>query len=120
MVGHIYGRLSLLANSDRPHMFVQELRLYVEQLRKEIKAFSLELSRRPQGYFDTFKENLLAGIDYYRGLARQFIEEQRGRFLEDLQVLQEEIEHVPLPHAGRARERVIHKSIDGQVAAFGL
>jgi hypothetical protein len=107
MVGHIYGRLSLLANAERPHMFVQELKLYVEQLRREIKSFSLELSRRPTSYFSTFKENLLAGIDYYHDLARRFFEEHRERFLSDLKVLQEEIESVILPSdapANHARE----------------
>jgi hypothetical protein len=99
MVGHIYGRLCLLANSERPNMFVQELRLYVEHLRKEIKRFSIGLSRRPQGYFATFQENLLAGVDYYRGLAKQFIDDQRGRFLEELESLQAEIELVMVPVA---------------------
>ncbi len=99
MVGHIYGRLCLLANSERPNMFVQELRLYVEHLRQEIKRFSIGLSRRPQGYFATFQENLLAGVDYYRGLAKQFIDDQRGRFLEELESLQAEIERVLVPVA---------------------
>ena len=99
MVGHIYGRLCLLANSERPNMFVQELRLYVEHLHQEIKRFSIGLSRRPQGYFATFKENLLAGVDYYRGLAKQFIDDQRGRFLEELESLQAEIERVLVPVA---------------------
>ena len=97
MVGHIYGRLSLLATSDRPHMFVEEIRLYVEHLRKEVSRFSIGLSRRPQGYFSTFKANLLSGVDYYRALARQFIEEQRGRFLEELECIRREIEEVLLP-----------------------
>jgi hypothetical protein len=97
MVGHIYGRLCLLANSERPNMFVQELRLYVEHLHQEIKRFSIGMSRRPQGYFATFQENLLAGVDYYRGLAKQFIDDQRGRFLEDLESLQAEIERVLVP-----------------------
>jgi hypothetical protein len=105
MVGHIYGRLCLLANSERPHMFVQELRLYVEHLHQEIKRFSIGLSRRPQGYFATFKENLLAGVDYYRGLAKQFIDDQRGRFLEELESLQAEIERVLVPVAASSPKK---------------
>nr|MCU0586125.1 hypothetical protein [Desulfobacterales bacterium] len=97
MVGHIYGRLSLLAAGERPHMFVEEIRLYVEYLRQEISRFSIGLSRRPQGYFSTFKANLLGGVDYYRELARQFIEEKRGRFLEELECIRREIEAVLLP-----------------------
>lgn len=97
MVGHIYGRLCLIAGSDRPHLFLTELRLYVEHLRREVSRFSLGLSRRPQGYFSAFKENLLGGVDYYRDLARQFLEEKRERFLEELGSLRAEIEGVLLP-----------------------
>jgi hypothetical protein len=97
MVGHIYGRLCLVANKDRPHMFVQELRLYVEQLQKEARRFSDGLSRRPQAYFKSFKENLIAGVDYYRDLARQLLDEQHERFLGELENLRLEIERLLPP-----------------------
>jgi hypothetical protein len=106
MVGHIYGRLCLLANGERPHMFVEEIRLYVEHLRKEVSRFSIGLSRRPQSYFSTFKQNLLSGVDYYHDLARQFIEEQRGRFLEELESIRQEIEAVLLPAPVEARSKM--------------
>ena len=106
MAGHIYGRLCLLANSERPHMFVEEIRLYVEHLRKEISRFSIGLSRRPQGYFSSFKENLLRGVDYYQDLARQFIEEKRGRFIEELEGMRLEIEAVLLPAPVEVRNKM--------------
>jgi hypothetical protein len=106
MVGHIYGRLCLLANSERPNLFVQELRLYVEHLRKEAACFSIGLSRRPLGYFSNFRENLLSGVDYYRELARQFIEEKRGQFLDELESLRNEIENVLLPTPIPARKNM--------------
>ena len=96
MVAHIYGRLSLLANTERPHMFITELMLYIEYLRNEARKVSLKLSPRSPGYFDNFRENLMAGIDYYHRLACEFIEEQRGRFLEDLQTLRDQVERLPL------------------------
>ncbi|MFH1034390.1 MAG: hypothetical protein V1806_07775 [Pseudomonadota bacterium] len=96
MVGHIYGRFNLIANARRPHMFLQELRLYVEQLSQDVRRMSDDLARRPQGQLDTFRENLLEGIAYYRDLARHFIDEQRGRFLEELQDLQDQVEALPL------------------------
>ena len=97
MVAHIYGRLSLIANAERPHMFIKELMLYVDYLREEKRKFSLKLSARTPEYFQKFKGNLIAGIEYYRCLAHQFIEEQRSRFLEDLKALQNELERMPLP-----------------------
>ena len=92
MVGHIYGRLSLLTDMNRPNMFIRELRLYVEHLRDEIEKRSLKQSNHTPEYFREFKENLLRGIDYYRELSQRFIEEKRRRFLEDLARLREAIE----------------------------
>jgi hypothetical protein len=100
MVAHIYGQLSLISNTDRPHMFIKELMLYIDHLRQETKNFSLKLSFRTPAYFHKFKKNLLAGIDYYHRLAGQFIEEQRKQFLADLKVLQDEIERIALPDVG--------------------
>jgi hypothetical protein len=97
MVAHIYGRISLLSNNDRPHMFIRELMLYIDHLRQETKNFSLKLSFRTPGYFHKFKENLLAGIEYYQRLAGQFIEEQRKQFLATLKDLLNEIGTIALP-----------------------
>ena len=46
MVGHIYGRISLLSGADRPHMFLRELALYVDYLRNELAKQKIA-SRRP-------------------------------------------------------------------------
>ena len=94
MVSHIYGRVSLLANPDRPHMFIRELAVYVDHLRKECEKCSLELSTRAPKYFREFKENLFSGIEYYRSRAEHFIEEKRDRFLNDLQRLREALEPI--------------------------
>ena len=76
MVGHIYGRLSLLKGMERPHMFIEELKIYVNYLRGEAEKYFLEISARQPKYFQEFRENLLQGIEYYRQLAGQFIEEE--------------------------------------------
>ena len=94
MVGHIYGKLSLLANSDRPHMFIKEMSLNIEFLRVEIEKFKLELTTNGAKYFQEFKENLLSGIDYYRKTAEEFVETKRTRFLEDLKAQKEAIEQL--------------------------
>lgn len=94
MVGHIYGRLSLLANSDRPHMFIKEMSLNIEFLRSEIEKLRLELTTNGAKYFQEFKENLLAGIEYYRKIAEEFVETKRTRFLDDLRVQKEAIEQL--------------------------
>jgi len=96
MVRHIYGRAPLPMSPDRPHMFIREIALYADYLRDEIEWCSSGLLSRPANYFDEFKENLLSGIEYYRGLAQQLDEQQRQRFLDELGVLHEAIESILL------------------------
>ena len=100
MVAHIYGRLSLITNRERPHMFIKELMLYIDHLRQETRNFRLKLSLRTPAYFSKFRSNLLAGIEYYHRLAGQFIEGQRDRFIEDLRALRDEIEGIAFPDVG--------------------
>ena len=94
MVGHIYGRLSLLTNSERPHMFIRELSLYVDYLRDELQRASEGLLDKTTKSFQEFKQNLNDAIEYYKKLAEQFSSEQRERFLRELDALFEEIEKV--------------------------
>ena len=94
MVGHIYGRLSLLTNSKRPHMFIRELKIYVDNFRKEIERYSLELSTRTPKYFLEVKENLLKGIEHYRHTANEFTKEIHTKFLAELKALHDELEDI--------------------------
>jgi len=94
MVDHIYGRISLLTDPDRPHMFIKELKLYVEYIRKEVEEYSLELSTRTPKYFREFKVNIMEGIEYYRTLMEDFIEGQQERFLAELDTLSMELEAI--------------------------
>ncbi|MEE8367089.1 MAG: hypothetical protein V3S30_02110 [Thermoanaerobaculia bacterium] len=96
MVSHIYGRISVMTNPDRPHMFIRELALYVDNLREELEKYSLELSARAPKYFGEFKQNLLDGIEYYRERAEHFIDEKRTCFLDDLQSLREALDRMTL------------------------
>ena len=97
MLGHIYGRLSLLSNTLRPHIFLNELAIYVDYLRNEAQGFALGAADRTPEYFQEFKENMLAGIAYYSGFAGRLEEEQRTRFLDGLAKLQEQLAAIELP-----------------------
>jgi hypothetical protein len=63
MVDHIYGRVNLLNKRLRPSMFVSELKMYVDYLKKEMEKASRDLKQ--ENYIVLFKANLLSGIDYY-------------------------------------------------------
>lgn len=97
MIDHIYGRLSLITNPDRPHMFIRELALYVEYFQNEFQIATDEFTDRMTKRFLEFKRNLITGVDHYRDLAERFNQEQRERFDAALDSLYEEIENF---HAG--------------------
>ncbi len=96
MVGHIYGRLSLLTNSQRPHMFIRELMLYIEYVGKELDRCSQGIEKRAGKYFSQFRENLMSGIEHYREVAERLAGQQKTDFLAALQSLQEVIKRMPL------------------------
>jgi hypothetical protein len=100
MVSHIYGRLSLISDSNRSHMFIKELSLYVDHLRNEINKASEGLIDKTAKNFQDFKSNLLSAIEYYQNLAEQFSAEQKEKFLSELDSLFEEIDKVlPKPES---------------------
>lgn len=68
MVSHIYGRIDLLANVSRPNLFINELTLYVDYLKKDLSTQLDELSAKKSKYFSKFKDELLNGISYYKTL----------------------------------------------------
>ncbi len=66
MVDHIYGRTNINNNLDRAHMFVNELELYIEYLKKQIANSIEAMTEKQLNSFNKFKANLQAGINYYR------------------------------------------------------
>jgi hypothetical protein len=87
MVGHIYGRLNLLVNSDRPHMFINELNLYMDYLKKDIEDNVQTLTEKKAKYFEKFQNQLNNGIQYYRDLIPKIgnqTESYRVKMMEEL------------------------------------
>jgi hypothetical protein len=88
MVDHIYGRTSLLNDTPRPNMFIKELGMYVDYLKKDITTSLESMNEHKVKYFTEFKNNLLEGIEYYRKLFPQMTEESveyRTKTLSDLE-----------------------------------
>jgi hypothetical protein len=96
MVGHIYGRLSLFSDPERPHMLIRELSLYVEHLREELSRFADGLSARKISYYADFKKNLMDGVNYYQERFLDFVAEHQGRFRDDLSRLRAQIEQLKI------------------------
>lgn len=96
MVGHIQGRLSLLANPARPHMFTSELRIYLDHLRRDLEKFAFGLPSRGADHYVTFKQNIENGISYYRDLAVHLVATEADRFLDDIEALAEELSSITI------------------------
>ena len=69
MVDHIYGRGKSLVSSDRPHMFSQEVEIYVSYFEKLLKT--MELNEAGKSYLKVFLENLENGIDFILSIAER-------------------------------------------------
>lgn len=68
MVDHIYGRKNILNDRSRPHMFVNELILYIDFLKKELSDTRDSITAQKNKYLHSFRNSLLSGIDYYKNL----------------------------------------------------
>lgn len=87
MVDHIYGRQNLLAHTERPHMFINELSLYIEYLRKYVKMNIEKLDNKKEKYINGFKNQLEQGIAYYTNLKElhgAMCQKERDKFIEHL------------------------------------
>jgi hypothetical protein len=71
MVDHIYGRINILNTSNRPNMFVKELKMYVEYLIKKIEETNFPFTDEQVKDFRIFISNLYDGIEYYKNLFSQ-------------------------------------------------
>jgi hypothetical protein len=66
MVDHIYGRKNIIERNDRPNLFVKELSSYFDYLKKQIDDEVKPIAESSSKKFQTFKKNLLEGIEYYK------------------------------------------------------
>jgi hypothetical protein len=73
MVDHIYGRTNIIERTDRPNLFVKELGMYIEYLGKKIDESVNPFTDKQRKGFETFRDNLIQGIDYYAQLFQQFM-----------------------------------------------
>ncbi|KQS27934.1 hypothetical protein [Dyadobacter sp. Leaf189] len=89
MVAHIYGKINLLSHVARPNMFINELNLYVTHYRKDVELHLRNFTDKKQKYLTRFREQLLAGIDYYKTLIPQMQNQDKAYRAEMLRQLTE-------------------------------
>jgi hypothetical protein len=110
MVDHIYGRLSLIDENARPHMFVNELEVNIDYLKRWIVPAANKGGPPAQKNFREFGQNLHAGIEYYQEKIAQFAPRHPDRFLEQLKSLEAELHHVMV-------QEKFHRYPDSSVAS---
>ncbi|UEG50142.1 hypothetical protein LK994_01460 [Ferruginibacter lapsinanis] len=77
MTDHIYGRTNIVEDVHRPHMFITELRLYVNHLKEQLDV-DKEPDNKKKKYYQEFYRNLLNSINYYRELTGIAISNKQG------------------------------------------
>jgi len=68
MIQHIYGNATVLRNANRPNLFIKELKMYIDYLKNDIQAITEEINTAKVKKLESFKNNLLEGIEYYQNL----------------------------------------------------
>ncbi|MEP1956050.1 MAG: hypothetical protein ABJJ26_14020, partial [Algoriphagus sp.] len=88
MADHIYGKLNLNVDLDRPHVFVKELQLYVNYLKKEFETKITEKVAKKEVYLEKFRNNLIEGVSYYQDMissvqvdSDDILQKMKGQFL---------------------------------------
>ena len=65
MIDHIYGKSSFI-DENRPNMFVKELSIYIDYLKKIFDDSKNSMSLKQEKYLTNFVSNLKEGISYYQ------------------------------------------------------
>jgi hypothetical protein len=65
---HIYDRANVISRTDRPHLFVKELYMYMDYLKQRLHQVKTKYSKKEESYLNTFMHNMRAGILYYKDL----------------------------------------------------
>ncbi len=87
MVDHIYGRSNIITRTDRPNMFINELKMYIDYLKNKIDETKVSMTDKQEKYLVTFADNLKEGINYYSGLFSELkdkFEDTKSSILSDL------------------------------------
>lgn len=77
MVDHIYGRDNIMSNPNRSHMFINELKLYIDYLVEQlIEAKDLDENAKKKKSMLSYCENLINGINYYKAMGKEHFDEK--------------------------------------------
>ena len=91
MIDHIYGRINIIKRDDRPNMFINEMKLYIDYLKSKLDEASKPINEKKMEYLLTFHKNIKEGIEYYKVLfsdMKNKFEDLKNNMLLDLEALE--------------------------------
>lgn len=99
MVQHIYGNTNVLRNTNRPHFFVKELKMYIEYLKNDIQSIGNEINNAKTKKLESFKSNLLEGIAYYQNLFANIpdFESTKKEMMSQFEYYKNELQAIEIP-----------------------
>jgi hypothetical protein len=61
-----------MERTDRPNLFVKEIKMYIDYLGGKIEETVKPISDKQKKHFDTFYDNMVKGVDYYKELFQKY------------------------------------------------
>lgn len=89
IIDHIYGRTNSITRTDRPNMFINELKLYIDYLKNKLEETRASMNSKQEKYLLTFSNNLKDGLNYYYSL----FSDLKGRFEDSKITILNELDH---------------------------
>ncbi len=87
IIDQIYGRSNNITRTDRPNMFINELKIYIDFIKNKIEETKISMTSRQEKYLLTFIKNLKEGINYYYSLVNDLkdkFKDSKSGILSDL------------------------------------
>ncbi|NUQ25971.1 MAG: hypothetical protein HUU34_18635 [Saprospiraceae bacterium] len=99
MTDHIYGRTNLVTNKQRPHVFLAEMKLYINYLKEQlVKENGVTSDTKRRNYYQSFIQNLSEAINYYQNMLQNFLDDQES-FKQALQYAKGELSEIRMRYA---------------------
>ena len=91
MVDHIYGKTNILKRTDRPNMFVKELRMYVDYFRNRMTELQEATFEKQKQGLQVFRDKLNNSIQYYKELFSNKLQQKRLDIVKEFENLEKEL-----------------------------
>jgi len=96
MISHIYGKTNIISNKERPHMFIKELKMYIDYFENKVEEAKESYNAKQRKYLTTYQKNMKEGMEYYQILFSNF-ETNKEELLSELNTLKNEFFEIKIP-----------------------